>query len=163
MSETASKLKEYALGLLSQRSYTCAGLRKKMEQWIAKKSPRGDFSMQDDIASLIDRFIELRILNDLDFCRMWVEERARMRPRGKFLLSQELRNKGISKEVLAQFWNDYGALDEITLATQVLEKKQPRVTGEPHKVRSTLYRHLASKGFGIGVIREILDKGPFPY
>ena len=81
-----------------------------------------------------------------------------MRPRGKFLLDQELRKKGISTETLVAFWQSYGAPDEVALAMNVLEKKQPRVAGEPRKVREKLFRHLASKGFGMAVIREVLDK-----
>lgn len=158
MSELREPLKAYALGLLSQRAYTCAGLREKMTRWVGKKSSHGDLP-PEEVDFLIARFVELGLLNDADFCRRWVEERARMRPRGQFLLTQELRSKGIPKEVLSQFWEEYGELDEMELAMRVLEKKRSHLMGEPGKVREKLYRHLASKGFSPGVIRELLDKG----
>jgi regulatory protein len=167
MSEDASSLKDYALGLLSQRSYTCAGIREKLEGRARKRR-----LSVESIPEIIERLVELRLLDDLKYCRMWVEERSRMRPRGKFMLDQELRKKGIPKDLLEQFWTDYGEIDEVALALRIYEKKRERVTGEPRKVREKLYRHLASKGFNHRVIQEViassakdspLDKAQIPY
>lgn len=151
MSEDAASLKDYALGLLSQRSYTCAGIREKLEKRARKLRLSTEV-----IPEIIERLVELRLLDDLKYCRMWVEERSRMRPRGKFMLNQELRKKGISKDLLDQFWTNYGDIDEVALATRIYEKKRARVAGEPCKVREKLYRHLASKGFNHSVIQEVL-------
>jgi regulatory protein len=153
MSEDDShKLKDWALGLLSQRSYTCAKLSDKLRQRAKKLkiSP-------DSIPAVIDRLIELKLLDDLKYCRNWVEDRNRMRPRGQYMLTQELRLKGVAKDVLDQFWAEREPLDELALAQQLVDKKKPRLRGDERQIREKLYRYLASKGFGHTVIKAILE------
>ena len=41
-----------------------------------------------------------RYLNDEDFARFWVEHRAANQPRGRLLLEQGLRRKGIDRELV---------------------------------------------------------------
>lgn len=150
------KLKEYALGLLAQRSYTCAKLREKMTQKLRRTG--GDETM---IEPLITRFRELGYLNDLDYCRRFVAERSRMRPRGKRLLIQELRKKGIINEVIDQFWmENESTFNELGAARRVCKKKLQQLDGrdlDPRKKRERLYRHLASKGFNGSIILQVLE------
>jgi regulatory protein len=54
----------------------------------------------DTIASVIERLAELRLVDDADFARMWVEDRQRLRPRGARVLRLELRRKGIAGDVV---------------------------------------------------------------
>ena len=57
-------------------------------------------------AQLVDRVIErlrrLELVDDAAFAEYWVEQRATHRPRGGRLLKQELRQKGVNQDVLAE-------------------------------------------------------------
>jgi regulatory protein len=55
-----------------------------------------------DIGGVIERLERAGYLNDAEFARYWIEERARSSPRGPRLLQQELRRKGVSGPVITQ-------------------------------------------------------------
>ena len=133
----------------------------------------GDFSSEppkenteiaiNPIDRVIARLQKLRYLNDLQFCRQWVEERSRTRPRGRYMLDRELQHKGVPKEVLAEFWNDLdseGGFDESALAFRLIEKRRARLEQryEGRKLRQNLYAYLASRGVKPSSIHEALDK-----
>jgi regulatory protein len=53
------------------------------------------------IDGAITRLTELGMLDDATFARAWVESRDRARPRGERALANELRVKGIERDVIA--------------------------------------------------------------
>lgn len=159
---------DYALWLLGRRAYTVHDLREKMKGRLEKMKDAPD---EADRPALMDRVVvrleELRFLDDLKYCEQWVEERSRIRPRGRYALTQELRKKGVSKDVLETFWeSEKGhALDEVPLALSLIEKRAPRLQKkhQGYELKQKLYAFLASRGFGPGVIREALDKAELQY
>ncbi len=64
----------------------------------------------DLVESAIERMVELGYLDDTAFARTWLESRDRAHPRGERALRQELRLKGIEREIVA------GVLDERRLS-----------------------------------------------
>lgn len=60
----------------------------------------------DLVEAAIARLTELGMLDDAAFARSWIESRDRARPRGERALSEELRVRGVSRDLVA------GALDE---------------------------------------------------
>lgn len=161
--ELYSKLMDAALQLLSRRTYTVHQISERLMARL-KKWRKSD--QTDVIDKVIERLIELKYLDDQRFCEQWVEERSRLRPRGKYLLSQELRRKGIEKELLEGFWeSEKGTtFDELPLALELIERKLPRLKKyENWELKQRLYRFLASRGFSLNVIREALDKALKPY
>ena len=162
-SQEYSKLMNYALRLLSKRSYTKQGLTEKLE----KRAHKTKIQNKGVIIEILERLTELKYINDLDFCERFFEERCRLRPRGKYLLSQELRKKGIPKETLEEFWgSERGrAFDENPLAQKLVVARLSRLDAElsTYEKREKLYRFLASRGFSVGTIRDVLDKTLNPY
>src|SRR5688500_2853540 len=55
----------------------------------------------DLVAGVIQRLLELGMLDDEAFARAWVASRDRARPRGERALRDELRLKGIAPDVVA--------------------------------------------------------------
>src|SRR6266516_3730969 len=53
------------------------------------------------LESVIERLRRLRLVDDQDFARYWVEQRQTHRPRGARLLRQELRRKGVDPDTTA--------------------------------------------------------------
>jgi len=57
-------------------------------------------SSPDEIEAVINRLKKRGYVNDEDFARFWVGNRQSFKPRGPRLLKSELRQKGVSKDVV---------------------------------------------------------------
>jgi regulatory protein len=54
------------------------------------------------LEAVVERLKQLRLIDDQDFARYWVEQRQTHRPRGGRLLRQELRRKGVDADTAAE-------------------------------------------------------------
>jgi regulatory protein len=162
MGETYTKLLSYSMYALGRRNHTVSQLRDKMlkrlQKWKIQESQHEELCDQ-----VIVRLRELHLLDDLLFCERWVADRARFKPRGRYLLTQELRKKGIPQDIIELYWESASgeALDEYNLALEFVQKQLERLKRRdlPHqKCREKLYRALASRGFNGSAIRASLDK-----
>src|SRR5436190_4663476 len=87
------------------RAYDAAlrflGPRPRSEREIRDRLARHELDVQV-VDRVIERLRHLQLVDDAAFAAYWVEQRATHRPRGARLLKQELRQKGISQDVLAE-------------------------------------------------------------
>lgn len=96
-------------------------------------------------------------INDESFAEFWVENRLRHRPRGARLLSQELRQKGVDREVIEQVLEETD-LNEHSAALELARKRLPRLANlEPDVRKRRLSDYLARRGYGWDVIRPVLN------
>jgi regulatory protein len=147
--EQASRATEAALVFLSYRP--------RSEKEVRDRLRRGGFE-QDAIEHAIARLHEWRYLDDADFARRWVENRSTHRPRGRRLLQQELRHKGIDGEIARDAIDD-ADLDEIGAAEALARRRLPAYAGdELAAIRRRLVAYLARRGYGYDVIRIALDR-----
>jgi regulatory protein len=133
------------------------GYRPRSEKEVRDRLRRGGYE-QDAIDHTISQLHEWRYLDDADFARRWVENRTAHRPRGKRLLQQELRHKGIDTETAREAIDD-ADLDE-TGAAEVLARRRIPTYAEddPAAIRRRLGAYLARRGYGYDVIRTALDR-----
>lgn len=61
---------------------------------------RGAGYQPDLVETVLDRLIEVGLLDDAAFAAAWVESRDRTHPRGERALRQELRRKGLADSVI---------------------------------------------------------------
>ena len=147
--DQASRATEAALVFL--------GYRPRSEKEVRDRLRRGGFE-QDAIEHAIARLHEWRYLDDADFARRWVENRTTHRPRGRRLLQQELRHKGIDGEIARDAIDD-AELDETGAAEALARRRLPSYAGdEPAAIRRRLGAYLARRGYGYDVIRVALDR-----
>jgi regulatory protein len=147
--EQASRATEAALVFL--------GYRPRSEKEVRDRLRRGGYQ-QDAIEHTIARLHEWRYLDDADFARRWVENRTAHRPRGRRLLQQELRHKGIDGEIARDAIDD-ADLDETGAAEALARRRLPSYAGdEPAAIRRRLGAYLARRGYGYDVIRIALDR-----
>jgi regulatory protein len=147
--EQASRATEAALVFLSYRP--------RSEKEVRDRLRRGGYE-QDAIEHAIARLHEWRYLDDADFARRWVENRTAHRPRGRRLLQQELRHKGIAGEIARDAIDD-AELDETGAAEALARRRLPSYAGdEPAAIRRRLGAYLARRGYGYDVIRVALDR-----
>jgi regulatory protein len=108
------------------------------------------------IIQMIDYFIEQQLLDDHAFARYWVEQRETFKPRSSFALRQELRQKGISSQVIDE---TVAGLDEHQAARKAALKKVRLWTGLPEaQFRQKMGGFLQRRGFSYQVIEPILSE-----
>ena len=133
------------------------GYRPRSEKEVRDRLRRGGFQA-DAIEHAIARLHDWRYLDDADFARRWIENRTTHRPRGRRLLQQELRHKGIDSEI-ARDAIDAAELDETGAAEALARRRLPSYAGdEPAAIRRRLGAYLARRGYGYDVIRIALDR-----
>ncbi len=106
------------------------------------------------IEAALARARQMGWLNDAAFARLWVEERARLRPRARWVLAQELREKGIPERLIQQALE---TVDDTTLAQAALQQGLRRYGSLPWpEARKKLAAYLARRGFAYALIFDIL-------
>ena len=112
---------------------------------------------EDDVIENIEAWlVNVHLLNDENFARYWVEQRESFKPRSHFALSMELRQKGISAEIIDTVLAE---VDEETSVRTAAEKRARRLLHLPEdQFRLKLGRFLQSRGFSYGLIRPICDE-----
>jgi len=125
-------------------------------RYIAHR-PRSERQVRDKLAGLeyeettidaaIARLIELCLIDDSDFARRWIEERARTKGKAPDVLVSELRARGVSREVAEEALAAIG-LDEDTQAIEVAAKLLRRVLRFPLGEQGPrLYQLMRRRGF----------------
>ena len=125
-------------------------------RYIAHR-PRSERQVRDKLAGLsydeatidaaVARLIELRLIDDSDFARRWIEERARTKGKAPDVLVSELRARGVSREVAEEALAEVG-LEEATQALEVATKLLRRVLRFPLDEQGPrLYGLMRRRGF----------------
>jgi regulatory protein len=131
--------------------------RQQLADLLAKRG------VPDDAAErVLDRFIEVGLIDDAAFARDWVSSRQAGRGLARRALSAELRAKGVEPEVAAEAVGEVDDEDERAAALRLVER---RLGGMRRLDRATATRRLmgmlARKGYNAGlaaaVVREALD------
>jgi len=111
----------------------------------------------DLVEGAVERMLELGILDDEAFARSWVESRDRARPRGERAIREELRLKGIGREVIDAVLDarrDLAAIHattnvDVAAAERLLARHQRNLdrVADPKQRRQRAYALLARNGF----------------
>ncbi len=108
------------------------------------------------IEQVITRLKEDKLVDDLDFAQNWLDNRQRFRPRSKWLMKLELRQKGVAEHKIEQAVQ-LTDLDDFDLALDAGRKIGRRYhhLDKPEHDRK-LGAALQRRGFSYEVIRECL-------
>ena len=138
-----------ALNLLARRPRSSQEVRTRLKQ-------RGFAEPAVDEA--LTRLEDWNYIDDADFARYWVENREANRPRGKRLLEQELRHKGVDGE-LARIAIDAAEPDEFAAALDLANGKLRSYSSlDPQVARRRLAGFLGRRGYGFDVIGPVLRR-----
>ncbi len=143
---------ERALDLLSYRPRSETELRSRLAERYDEEALEG----------ALERLRRSGLVDDREFARYWVENRFQSNPRGKMLLRQELRQKGLEDEVIDEALADY---DEEQAANRAAQKLLRRwKSAAPHLLRRRLTDALLRRGFPYSVVgpvvNAVLSTGP---
>lgn len=110
---------------------------------------------------ILDSLKRDKFLNDEEFARMWIRERTLIKPKAIRVIKMELKQKGISKELIEEaFQNSEDSPVDLDLAVRLAEKKLRTIHDQTDKfkVKEKLGRYLASKGFDWDTIKAAIDR-----
>jgi regulatory protein len=113
---------------------------------------------EEVIETTIQKLVEKQFLDDLDFARVWIENRNTFRPRSNRLLSYELRLKGVSNDVIAQALESFGG-DQTELAYQAGIKKAKQCQNETWlDFLKKVGGFLGRRGFHYGIVKPTVER-----
>ncbi|WP_285726420.1 regulatory protein RecX [Psychromicrobium xiongbiense] len=115
--------------------------RKQLTDALAKRE------VPDEVAStVLDRFEELRLIDDAEFAALWVRSRAEHRSLARGVLRRELVEKGISADLIEQALAQRSDNQERASARELVRRKLRTVPHGPwdRAMRDNLMRRLTS-------------------
>src|SRR5680860_285549 len=95
--------------------------RPRSEREISDRLRRKSFDAPT-IEAVLEKLRESKYLDDDAFARFWVENRTSFRPRGEMALRQELRAKGIDREIVDETIAEAG-IDDLAMAIDLAQRK----------------------------------------
>jgi len=135
-----------ALRYLSYRARSEAEMRKYLS----------DKGFSDHVSqTVIDRLKDERLINDPRFAQDWIDNRVSFRPRSQTQLRFELRNKGLSEDLIEDALQE-ADLDDIELACVAGKKLVGRYARLGWlDFRQKLGAALARRGFSYETVRSV--------
>ena len=111
---------------------------------------------------VLDRFVEVGLVDDADFAQMWVESRQRTRGTARPVLRRELRDKGVAEEYIDAALADLDGESESEAARMLVARKWKSVARLDEQVRTRrLMSMLQRRGHGMSIaltaIREVSE------
>lgn len=112
------------------------------------------------IESVASRLKSQDLINDSEFTKWWIEQRQSFKPKGIYALTQELGQKGISREIIDSLvTGHWSPVTERALALKAIHKKLKLLRSlTPKEFRLKLTAFLSRRGFSYETIKLVLDE-----
>nr|WP_245718025.1 recombination regulator RecX [Nocardia miyunensis] len=137
---TEAQAKDLCLRLLTDRARSRAELANKL----------ADKGFAPEVAErALDRLAAVGLIDDAAFAEQWVHSRHTYSGKGKKVLAQELRRKGVAPDVAAPALESISADDEQTRAADLVHRKLRTLPADLDRDKATrrLVGMLARKGY----------------
>jgi len=131
------------------------GYRPRSESELRERLHKRGFD-GDNVEAVIARLKEQGLVDDLAFAQFWKDNREQFRPRSQWLMSLELRRKGVAAEVIEQVFS--GASDDDSAYRAAMGKARGLSLADYQSFRRRLGEYLQRRGFGYGVINRTVRR-----
>ncbi len=145
------KFYDRALRFLSYRPRS----QKEITDFLAKKKVAPIV-----VTKILQKLKQQDLVNDQEFAKWWIEQRTRFRPRGVRVIKLELRQKGISSELIEKILSngDIKILSEEAVKKLII-KKIARYQGLPKReLYQKLSQFLLRRGFDWDEVKKVVDQ-----
>lgn len=131
---------------------------KEIRDYLKVKNQKSKIKIDDKIIdSIVEKLKEQKFINDEEFAKWWIEQRTLIKPRAWRIIKFELKNKGISEEVIESL--EFRVQNDGEIAIKLAGKKISRYKNLPkQEVYQKLGRYLSSKGFNWEIIKKSIDE-----
>lgn len=110
------------------------------------------------IEKITEKAKSLNLINDLDFSKWWLEQRQTFRPKGPRLLKLELKQKGISDEIINSVLSSKSSQTEFKTALALAQKKHALLKNYDPKIqKQKLLGFLLRRGFDFDEAKSAVD------
>ena len=125
--------------------------REEVKRYLRKKETPPEL-----IERVMEKLDQLDLTNDRNFTEFWIEARTRANPKGAQAIKHELRQKGVTREVVDEMVDGEGDEERARVAAQ---KKAQLLLGQPgidfQTFRQRLGPFLQRRGFSYEIIKRI--------
>lgn len=129
------------------------GYKMRTVQEIRRKLAEKEFA-EETIEKVIAFLEKYGYADDREYCRKYIKEKLRMKPKSGYALKIELRQRGISPRTIDEVMGEM-EMDEAGDAFRWLEKKsRGQWPPENEKKKKQLYDFLLRKGYSYDIIGE---------
>lgn len=154
------RLERRALNVAMYQLEQGSRTRKQIEDRLVKKE-----IPQDIIDEIVERLVEIDLINDEEFAHDFVRLRHESRRQGTGVIRRELTRKGVDRELADEAVSTIDPEDELENARYLVSKRLPQSRGlDRYKRTQRLVGMLARKGYSgsiaYSVVKEALDEEP---
>jgi regulatory protein len=129
--------------------------RPRSEPELRQRLRRRGFN-DDSVETIITRLKELDLVDDIAFAQFWKENRESFSPRSQWLTRLELRQKGVSEDIIDQVVDTID--DEDSAYRAALKKARSLSMTDSQSFRRRLGEHLKRRGFSYRVINTTVNR-----
>jgi regulatory protein len=154
--EKISQLKEAEAGEKAyQRALNYLSYRPRSENEVRQNLNKHN-TPEEVIEEVLERLRRSHLVDDHQFAKDWVDNRAAFRPRGRVALRSELRQKGIENKIIDEVLQN---LDEEHLAYQAANTKSRRyIKLAWPEFRQKMLGFLARRGFNYAIAAAVVEQ-----
>jgi regulatory protein len=126
--------------------------RAQLEKALARKNVPEPVARQ-----VLDRFVEVGLVDDAGYAMAWVESRHRGRGLARRALAHELRQRGVGEVEAAQALDTLDSAQELATARALVDRRVAATRGmDPERRVRRLAGMLARKGYGPGLSMQVV-------
>jgi len=141
------KLYNQVLRFLSYRPRS----EKEIRDYLKKK--KGRLKIADKIISKLKK---QNLIDDQSFVDWWINQRNTFRPRSKFVLMMELRQKGIEEQLIK---DNLEKVDDFVLAKKSIQRKVSHYSHlSPSEFHQKAAAFLSRRGFNWELVKKVLEE-----
>ena len=151
--ETCAYIKENLVYIKAQdTALHYMGYKMRTEKEVRGKLAEKGFS--EEVAERVMEFLrKYSYCDDRKYAEVFVRERLRLHPKGAYALQMELKQKGISEEMIQEVLQD-ADMDEVQDAAKWIEKRTKGQYDLEEKEKRRLYGFLQRKGYRWSTIED---------
>jgi regulatory protein len=122
-------------------------------------------ALEEQVNIIVELLKKQKFLDDVSFAKWWVEQRSNFRQKGWKIVELELKQKGISKEIIKNLESEMkngtleGVKGELEQAKELVEKNIRKYQG---LTRQELYQKLGGflgrRGFNYDIVKACIDE-----
>jgi regulatory protein len=146
--DDVEKAREKALRFLSNRPRS---------EWEVRQNLLKAGYGNETIERVLERLRGVGLVDDAAFVRYWLENRAQFKPKGAVALRQELRRKGVDREVIDSVLEESDQAEDKAALQAALARAERYRQLPRQEFAQKLGAYLARRGFGYETVREAVQ------
>ena len=111
---------------------------------------------ENEIERIVKKLKKYNYLNDLEFAKLWINDRMKINPRGKKVLKIELLKKGINKDIVDSAIAGIADEAEQEMIKKIISKKQKANGTNQLLIDEKIISFLLRRGFRYDTIKKTI-------